>query len=120
MAERFQVNKTTLYNHFKGTHQAAGINTPRALSIEQERVSVDKISLYATRGTLLTPSQVHELAETLAEQKLGVNRVSRFIQRHKDVIHSRFFEYQEAARLKADTPETRRAFYNLVRDLSDL
>ena len=52
VAEQFQVTKTTLYNHFKGTHQAAGINTPRALSIKQERVSVDKISSYAICGTV--------------------------------------------------------------------
>ena len=114
--ERFQLQETTLYYHFKGTHHAAGINTPRALSIKQEHVLVNTISLYASRGTFLTPSHVHELAEALAEQNLGVNWVGRFVQRYKDVIHSSFFLYQEAARLKADMPETRRAFYTLVGD----
>ena len=42
--------------------------------------------------------------------------VGRSAQRYKDVIHSSFFLSQEAARLKADTPETRRAFYTLVGD----
>ena len=91
-----------------------------ALSIEQERVLVNQISLYASCGTLLTPGHVHELAEALAEQRLGVNWVDRFVQRHRDIIHPNFFAYQEAVRLKADTPETRRAFYSLVHDLMEL
>jgi len=45
---------------------------------------------------------------------LGVNWVSNFVRRRKDVLHSGFYAYQEAARVKADTPETRRAFYSLV------
>ena len=107
----------TLYHRFKGNQSAPGVNAPRALSHEQEQVLLHQIALFASRGTLLTPSHVHVLAEALAGGRLGINRVSRFVDRRRDAIHSRFFAYQEAARLKADTPETRRAFYHLVRNL---
>ena len=69
----FQVKKMTLYSRIKDTQSAHGVNTPQALSTEQERVLVEQISQYATRGTFLTLFQVHELAEVLAAQKLGLN-----------------------------------------------
>ena len=114
VSDRFDVPKSTVYEHFKGTHSTSGVNAPRALSNEQERVLLERIASFASRGTLLTSPQVHDLAEAIYDGKLGANWVSRFVGRHKDVIHSRFFAYQEAARLKADTPETRKAFYSLV------
>jgi len=48
------------------------------------------------------------------EGKLGRNWSSTFNWRHKDELHSGFYAFQEAARLKANTPETRQAFYALV------
>ena len=59
--------------------------------MEQACILVNQISQYAARGTLLTPSQVHEHAEVLAEQKLGINWVGRNITRTS--IHLLFFEY---------------------------
>ena len=120
VAEWFQVKKTTLYSRIKGTQCAPGVNIPQALSVKQERALVDQISQFATRITLLTPSLVHEYSEVLAEQKLGLNWVGRSIRCHKDVINSRFFAYKETAHLKANTLETRRAFYSLICDLKEL
>ena len=113
--------KSHLYlSHITHSRCAPRVNNPRALSIEQEHVLVNQISQCAACGTLLTPYQVHELAELLAEQKLGINWVGRFIQHHKEVIQLRFFAYHEAAHLKANTPKTWRAFYSLVCGVLDL
>ena len=116
MAEQFQVRKTTFYSRIKYTQYAPIFNIPQAWSPEQEHVLVKQISLYATCSTLLTPSHFHELAEAFAEHKTGHNGVSRFAQCQKELIHLRFYAYQETARLKANIPETKRAFYTLVSD----
>jgi hypothetical protein len=85
-----------------------------------EAALVDKINQYAHRGTLLLPRQVHELAEAVCGEKLGVNWASTFTRRHRDQISSRFWAYQELGRVKADTPATKKAFYDLVSFLDAL
>ncbi|EIW66440.1 hypothetical protein TREMEDRAFT_65293 [Tremella mesenterica DSM 1558] len=72
------------------------------------------IALAVHRGTLLTPRHVEELAEAVCEESLGKNWVGRFVDRHKDVLTSRFYTYQELARLKADKVRTKQVFYDLV------
>ena len=52
----------------------------------------------------------------MSSRKLGVKWVSRFVQRHKDVIHLHVVVYQEAARLKTNTLANRRGLYSLLSD----
>ncbi|CAD6584754.1 MAG: hypothetical protein TREMPRED_003951 [Tremellales sp. Tagirdzhanova-0007] len=89
------------------------MSAPRLLSLEPQRVLIDKINGYATRGTLLTAPQVRAFAQAICGEHVGINGVGCFVERHKDVTPPTFFAYQEAARLKANTPKTRRAFYSL-------
>ena len=49
-AARFQSEKTTLNDHFKGTHSSPGINAPLALSIDQERIWLKQIASHADGG----------------------------------------------------------------------
>jgi len=114
IAKRNKVSKSTLYDRVNNIHASPGHRVPRHLSLEQERVLMNKINAYANPGTLLSSALVREYAEVICGEDVAANWVGRFVQRHKDVIHSRHFAYQEAARLKADTSETRRAFYSLV------
>ena len=114
VADLYEVSKSSLYDRHTGVHSSHTASAPRHLSIVQEEELVKKINEYARRDTFLTPRHVVELAEAVYDGKLGVNWGSRFIQRHCDTIHSRFFSYQELGRLQADIPETRRAFYHLV------
>ncbi|EIW67205.1 hypothetical protein TREMEDRAFT_69735 [Tremella mesenterica DSM 1558] len=99
VADRFKVPRTTLNDRHRAIHLPHPINAPRRLSVEQE-------------------NQL-ELAESVCEETLGLNWVGRFVDRHKEVLTSRFYTYQELGRLKADKPETRRAFYTLVKDVYD-
>ena len=68
VANQFSVAPTTLYNCCRGVHAAPGIHGPRHLSIEQEAALLAKINAYATRGTLLTPKHVRQLAQALSEE----------------------------------------------------
>ncbi|AFR98864.1 hypothetical protein CNAG_05436 [Cryptococcus neoformans var. grubii H99] len=119
VADLYGVSKSSLYDRHTGVHSSHTASAPRHLSIVQEEELVKRINEYAERGTLLTPRHVVELAEAVYDGKLGVNWGSWFIQRHCDTIHSRFFSYQELGHLHADIPETRRAFYHLVKDVYD-
>ena len=114
VADRFDVASSTLHDRVTGKHAPPGHRQPRNLSIHHERVLLDKINAYATRGTLLTPGHIGTLAETLSERHLGRNWTSTFLKRHKDEVSSKFYKVQEVARLKADTPTNRQAFYSLV------
>ena len=114
VADRFGVAKSTLQARHSGTHSARGVHMPRNLSIAQEDVLVDTINSFCDRGTLMTPKHIHQLAQRLCKQKIGINGTTTFLRRHKDRLSSRFYRVQELARLKANTPETRRAFLTLV------
>ncbi|ADV20611.1 Hypothetical protein CGB_B8130W [Cryptococcus gattii WM276] len=119
VADLYGVSKSTLYDRHTNVHASITTSAARHLSIVQEEELVKKINEYAERGTLLTPRHVVEFAEAIYGGKLGINWGSRFIQRHHDTIHSRFSSYSELGRLQADTPETRRAFYHLVKEVYD-
>ncbi|EIW73228.1 hypothetical protein TREMEDRAFT_25048 [Tremella mesenterica DSM 1558] len=116
---RYNIPKTTLYNRFKGVHSPRGNNVARALSIPQEYRLINKINEYANRGTLLTPRFVKELAEAAVGRSLGQNWTSRFLLRHRDRLSSQYNTYQELSRLRADKPETRKAWYSLVKRVID-
>ncbi|UOH83219.1 hypothetical protein LQV05_005938 [Cryptococcus neoformans] len=92
VADLYGVSKSSLYDRHTGVHSSHTASAPRHLSIVQEEELVKKINEYAGRGTLLTPRHVVELAEAVYDGKLGVNWGSRFIQRHCDTIHSRFYK----------------------------
>ena len=110
----FQVPSSTLHDHFKGSHAAEGRHGPRNLSIEQEHALIRKINEYDERGTLLTPKHIKELAIVLCGHDLGRNWSSTFLRRNADMLSSRCYRVQEQARLAADAPEHRQAFYALV------
>ena len=114
LSKRFQLPSSTIHDHFIGSHADKGRRAHRNLSVEQEDAIIDKINAYAERGTLLTPQHINELAAALCESPLGRNWTSTFLRRHADKVSSRFYRIQELARLSADTPENRQAFYALV------
>lgn len=115
VAHRFLVPASSLHNRLMETHAPPGVHWPRHLSIEQEDALLDKIKAYATRGTLLTPGHMTQLAQALSEEPLGRNWTSTFIRQHTRRPYPAFYRVQEIPRLKADTPSNRQAFYILVR-----
>ena len=114
LAAEQNVSVSTAYRRSKGQAAPRGIHVHRALSVIQEAELINKINQYADRGTMLTPGHITQLAEALCGHHLGGNWTSRFIKRHSTRITSKFWKYQEVQRLKADSPETRQAFYALV------
>jgi len=114
IAEAEGVPKSTLHDRITGTHAPRGVRANRNLSIAQEGALLDKINAYANRGTLLAPRHITQLAEALCEHPVGCNWTTTFLKRHSDRITSKYWRIQELARLKADTPDTRRTFYTTV------
>jgi hypothetical protein len=117
LSELFNVPASTINDRYKNTHPPRGNSSLRNLSIEQENALVSRINAYAQRGTLLQPMHITQLAELMCGRAVGRNWTSTFLKRHKDSVTSKYFERQEMARLKADIPETRQAFYKIVSNL---
>lgn len=65
ISERYLVDQTTLFRHFKGNHRSYCAAAPSALSQHQEAELVVQIDAYSGRGTLLKPSHVKDLAESV-------------------------------------------------------
>ncbi|AFR92512.1 hypothetical protein CNAG_00376 [Cryptococcus neoformans var. grubii H99] len=120
VADLYEVSKPSLYDRHTGVHSSHTTSAPRRPSIVQEEELVNKINGCAERSTLLTPRHAVEFAEAVYGGEMGVKLGSRFVQRPRNTIHSRFFSYKELGRLQADIPEIRRAFYYLVKDVYDI
>ena len=115
VAERFNIASSTLHDHLTGRHSDRSTSMAGKLSTPQQLALIDKINGYARRGTHLAPGHIVQLAESLSGGEIQGGWVSRFLKRHKAKLSSRYLQVQEVSRIKADTPETRRMFYCLVR-----
>ncbi|CAD6588328.1 MAG: hypothetical protein TREMPRED_005030, partial [Tremellales sp. Tagirdzhanova-0007] len=96
VARRFEVSKSTLNDRVKGIPDPHGMSAHRLLSLQQERVLINRTNVYATKGTVLNASQVREFAQAICGERVGIKWVGRFVERLKEVIHSTFFAYQTA------------------------
>ena len=114
ISKRFGVPSSTLYNQINKTYASHEDQSRQNLSVNQEEVLVKQILSYAERGTLLTPRHITELTELLSGHHIGKNWTGKFLERHRDVLTTRFYRVQDAARIKADTPKNREAFLSLV------
>ena len=115
VAERFGCTAGTLRNRVLKLHDPHGVNTHRDLSVYQEHALIYEIDLRASRGVWLCPKHIRYLAERIRGEPVGHNWTSRFLARQKDLISSPFYTIKDTARLKDDTAETRKAWYDLVR-----
>lgn len=66
--------------------------------------------------TRLTPMQTRALYQTsnISLSSIGIDWTNTSVRGQSDRITSKFWRVQELARLKADTPEVRRMFYDIV------
>lgn len=114
IAAALKMSKSTVCDHLNERHQAADSGIHRALSGPQELELVARINDYALKGVRLPVRHVRQLAERVYGAPLGDHWTSRFFERHADVLRAGYFRFQESARVKANTPETREGFTNEV------
>ena len=120
LARDHDIAPSTLNDQVTQRHLSSGKAWNRTLSELQEDALIAKINDYASRGTLLTPRHVRSLAEGLAGKDVDKDWVGRFVRRHPDRLSSRFHTYHELSRRRANTAETRKAWYSLVSSLCGL
>ena len=92
------MSSTSIYYRVSGNHTDASTAAHRRLSIPQEQALLAKINEYASRGTLLSPHHVKELAEAVCGAKAGKNWTTSFLRRYHDVIDSRYYGHKERPR----------------------
>ncbi|TYJ58156.1 hypothetical protein B9479_001252 [Cryptococcus floricola] len=114
VADEFHVPRTTLRSRHSGAHFSLASSAPRHLSEAQEMQLVDKINMFAGRGTLLSTQNVKEYAETICGHSLGRNWVSTFVTRHRRTLVSRYWKYQDKGRFDAASIESLESFFKLL------
>ena len=78
----------TLRDHWTATHLSLAETVNQHLSPAQEDALVDKVIDCASRGTLLTPRHIHNLAAAVGGEQIGENWVARFVDYHSDKLSS--------------------------------
>lgn len=73
----------------------------------------------ASRDTLMIPRHVSSFVKRLAGRPIDKDGVGRFVHTHSDRLPSRYHTFHELSRAQADTAETRRARFNLVKEVFD-
>jgi len=111
LSKRFHIPPTTISDRFNGRHADRAASASQALPAIVETALVDKINKYAKRGTLLSPRHVHELAEAVSGDPLGVELD---VALHSTTLPSNCLSILPISRTRTNTPETKRAFCNLV------
>ena len=112
------VHPSTLYYHMSDAHTSSAAAAHRNLSLPQEDALVRQILAYSDRGTHLEPRHITELAQIIKGAKIGDRWTSRFLNRHQARLESKYHSHEEAERWRADTPETRAAFFDIVRPMT--
>lgn len=125
-ARSYDIPKSTLTRRYRGTPSRLDYrSTQRKLSSTEETTLIQWILSMDKRGIPPTQALVHEMAEILLTERvesasnlaptLGVNWVSRFIDRHPELKsrYNRKYDYQRA---KCEDPEVIRAWFRLVQN----
>jgi hypothetical protein len=115
-ARKYGVPHKTLRRRFKGIQllSAEYHETRQLLSIEQEKVLVNRINTLSERGIPPTNTIVKSLAFEICKKQPGKNWVYEFTQRHDNEIISVMLEGFDLSRKKADNYTSIKQYFDLV------
>ena len=119
-ARKWKVDKSTLWRRHKGetgTIQEANSYARQKLTNAQEEVLVGHVNKLTARGLPPTPQMVKNMAEEIANTKLGVHWPTRFYQRHYERLTSLYLRTIDHKRKVADNSQYFQEFFDLVSSL---
>jgi predicted GTPase len=117
-AEKYNVKRTTLYNRWSGksaSRVTANSLYHQCLTNAQESVLIRQINFLTNRGLPPTSRIVRNMAEEIAQRRVGKNWVSEFVKRHEKDLLSRYLQAMDRDRKAAEYAPLFKAFYELVR-----
>ena len=118
IAEKFGVNRHTLARRFKGqqwSRHEATFQHRSLLTWQEELNLVSYINHLCDNGLHPTPQMVHNFAAFIAKKEPGKCWVTRFQQRHKNVLISKHLKTADLSRLKADNSANFQEYFDDVR-----
>lgn len=116
IARRHNVNRSTLSRRVnqKATSSARFHEMRRLLNPKKEKHLVKFIRRLCERSLPPTSAIVNNVAAELAGRTPSKNWVSRFVERNRHVLDSRYLDSIDFARAKADSKASYEAYFNTV------
>jgi hypothetical protein len=116
-ASRYGLVRSTLTRRIHGQTQSkaeATSNIIQRLTRQQEEVLIGHINRLTDRSMPPTSHIVKNMAEELANSRVGKNWTSDFVKRHKKSLKSAFLRSIDNLRVKADNTASFQSFYDQV------
>ena len=105
VAEKYQVNRSTLGRRWRGvtTSREDGYLNQQALNQQQELELIRYITKLTERGLPPTREMIRNFSSEVAHQQLSESWVTRFINRHKIHLISKWTSAMDRTRHLADS-----------------
>ena len=115
-ATAYNVKRSTLSRRFneKTVSVEESLENKRLLNNYQEQKLIDYVSRQCKMCLPPTARIVSNIASEMAGSQVGVNWTSRFVDRHKDVLDSRFLNTLDLARHKSESRASFEAYFDVV------
>jgi hypothetical protein len=116
-SKKYLVNRTTLRRHFNGTQRSRTqflSESHQCLSNREERVVIDFINRHTERFLPPTSQLVHNVAVEQCGRPINKNWVAMFTARHRDELHSDFWDTIDNTQVKAENIPLIERFYDQV------
>ena len=118
IARKYGIHRTTLTNRFNGksvSREEYKLES-RLLDVHQEKKLIQFISRQSKLSVPPTPAIVANVASQMAGRAVGKNYVSRFVDRYRDKLDSRYLDNLDLARHKSESrPSFERYFEDVER-----
>ena len=121
IARKHGVERTTLSRRWNGatTNRAQAAEDKRFLNNHQEQQLIQHIRQLCDRCLPPTPAIVVNIASRLAGRTPGGKWCSRFVQRHRDALDSRYLNSLDLERHQADSVTSYERYFSTIREKMD-
>ena len=115
-ARKFGVGRTTLYRRWKGitNTKAHAIEDTRLLTPEQEDQLVQYIRVLSERCFPPTPAMITGFAASMSGRTPGSHWCTRFVERHKVILDSRYLNNLDLERHDAESLSSFQQYFDVV------
>ncbi len=115
-AKKFNINRSTLLQQHRDiiAFVKKSNQTTSILSNQQEKELIRYINKLIERDISSLNIMIHVFAYNISEKQSGKNWFYEFVQRHSDILQSKFLQEADLERKKADNAYQYQLYFDLV------
>ncbi len=115
-AKKFNINRSTLSRRHrnKTAFVKKSKQTTSILSNQQEKELIRYINKLIKRDILFLNAMIRVFAYNISEKQSGKNWFYEFVQRHSDILQSKFLQEADLERKKVDNAYQYQLYFDLV------